>query len=242
MPVSAKYIWSDAVVAKLKAMWAAGKSAGQIASALGGGITRNAVIGKVHRLKLAKRATPNVQIKAAKVATDRQRPSAWTQERVQQLTALWCAGTPAQDIALALGLSKGAVLTKRKVLGLPPRDARGAPLAPAPAALSLPDHAAQTVVVPAADAYAPRGLHKLAGEAWEALPGSTPVRLEDLRPGQCKWPIGGPDLPFSFCAETTVEGGVYCKAHAQRAFYQPVETKPVKRLPSLSRANAGALT
>ena len=49
--------WTDERVEMLKAMWAEGKSASQIAKELGG-VTRNAVIGKVHRLGLSNRG-PN---------------------------------------------------------------------------------------------------------------------------------------------------------------------------------------
>jgi len=50
--------WNDERVDALKTMWAEGKSASQIAKELGG-VTRNAVIGKVHRLGLSNRtATP----------------------------------------------------------------------------------------------------------------------------------------------------------------------------------------
>jgi GcrA cell cycle regulator len=46
--------WTDERVETLKSMWAEGKSASQIAKELGG-VTRNAVIGKVHRLGLSNR-------------------------------------------------------------------------------------------------------------------------------------------------------------------------------------------
>jgi GcrA cell cycle regulator len=49
--------WDDDRVELLKKMWADGLSAPQIAKQLGG-VTRNAVIGKVHRLGLSGRATP----------------------------------------------------------------------------------------------------------------------------------------------------------------------------------------
>src|SRR4029079_3676692 len=48
--------WNDERVELLKKLWADGLSASQIASRLGG-VTRNAVIGKVHRLGLSGRAT-----------------------------------------------------------------------------------------------------------------------------------------------------------------------------------------
>ncbi len=48
--------WTDDRVEKLKQLWGDGMSASQIAKALGG-VTRNAVIGKVHRLGLSNRGT-----------------------------------------------------------------------------------------------------------------------------------------------------------------------------------------
>ena len=50
--------WTDERVEMLKKLWADGLSASQIAKQLGG-VTRNAVIGKVHRLGLSGRATPS---------------------------------------------------------------------------------------------------------------------------------------------------------------------------------------
>ncbi len=50
--------WNDERVELLKKLWAEGLSASQIAQRLGG-VTRNAVIGKVHRLGLSGRATPS---------------------------------------------------------------------------------------------------------------------------------------------------------------------------------------
>jgi len=48
--------WTDEIVEQLKQHWGEGKSASQIAGLLGHGFSRNAVIGKVHRLGLAGRA------------------------------------------------------------------------------------------------------------------------------------------------------------------------------------------
>ncbi|HLW90466.1 MAG TPA: GcrA family cell cycle regulator [Roseiarcus sp.] len=47
--------WTDEKVELLRQLWLDGKSASQIAAALGDGVTRNAVIGKVHRLGLSGR-------------------------------------------------------------------------------------------------------------------------------------------------------------------------------------------
>jgi GcrA cell cycle regulator len=58
--------WSDDRVEQLKKLWEAGLSASQIAAELGN-VTRNAVIGKVHRLGLSGRA------KSPSTAAPRQR-------------------------------------------------------------------------------------------------------------------------------------------------------------------------
>lgn len=70
-------MWTDERVEQLKKLWAEGLSASQIAAQLGG-VSRNAVIGKVHRLHLssrgratsaAPRAKKPVQATSAKVTT-----------------------------------------------------------------------------------------------------------------------------------------------------------------------------
>lgn len=50
--------WTDERVSLLKQLWGEGKTAAEIAKVLGDGITRNAVIGKAHRLKLSSRLSP----------------------------------------------------------------------------------------------------------------------------------------------------------------------------------------
>ena len=45
--------WTEQQIQMLKDMWGHGFSASDIAGRLGGGLTRNAVIGKAHRLKLS---------------------------------------------------------------------------------------------------------------------------------------------------------------------------------------------
>lgn len=88
--------WTDERVELLKKLWGQGLSASQIAAELGG-ITRNAVIGKVHRLGLSGRA------KTVSSATPRPRkPRApshpTTMFRVQGATALQASPSVELDI------------------------------------------------------------------------------------------------------------------------------------------------
>ena len=76
--------WNDERVELLKKLWAEGLSASQIAGRLGG-VTRNAVIGKVHRLGLSGRAT------TSRMKSHRPRARAATARR---LAAKPAAGRP----------------------------------------------------------------------------------------------------------------------------------------------------
>ena len=74
--------WTDERVETLKKLWTEGLSASQIAQKLGG-VTRNAVIGKVHRLGLSGRATPSRPVRrpaepAQRVKRAPARPAAQT--------------------------------------------------------------------------------------------------------------------------------------------------------------------
>jgi GcrA cell cycle regulator len=62
--------WTDERVEKLKELWGDGMSASQIAKILGG-VTRNAVIGKVHRLGLSNRGAAS----GGQAATDEAKPA-----------------------------------------------------------------------------------------------------------------------------------------------------------------------
>jgi GcrA cell cycle regulator len=67
--------WTDERIAMLRKLWLDGLSAGQIAKQLGG-VTRNAVIGKVHRLGLVStgRAAPSTPFLRAPKAPKPARP------------------------------------------------------------------------------------------------------------------------------------------------------------------------
>jgi GcrA cell cycle regulator len=87
--------WNDERVELLKKLWSEGLSASQIAGRLGG-VTRNAVIGKVHRLGLSGRAT------TSRMKSHRPRPraaataqAASTQRRMQQKPRFAPTGNPA---------------------------------------------------------------------------------------------------------------------------------------------------
>jgi GcrA cell cycle regulator len=83
--------WTEERVAELKKLWAEGHSASQIAKRLGS-VTRNAVIGKVHRLGLSGRATPSRPVK---------RPPRLARPKPQQMPRQ-ATSAPRQSTALAV--------------------------------------------------------------------------------------------------------------------------------------------
>ena len=73
--------WTDERVEQLKILWAEGLSASQIARQLGG-ISRNAVIGKVHRLKLSGRGrASSAQPRQKKASSATPKPAARSASR-----------------------------------------------------------------------------------------------------------------------------------------------------------------
>ena len=92
--------WTDERVELLRQLWLDGRSASQISAQLGHGVTRNAVIGKVHRLGLAGRAkapsstaTPPRAASAPRMAP-RSSAAAGVRSAVRGATALALAAEP----------------------------------------------------------------------------------------------------------------------------------------------------
>ena len=105
--------WTDERVELLKKLWAEGHSAAQVAKELGG-VSRNAVIGKVHRLGLPQRASPSRPAKRP-VRAARPRVVAGTQiNRPRQAPTEPAAPLPKLDPLLMEDGKPANVLTLRE--------------------------------------------------------------------------------------------------------------------------------
>ena len=92
--------WTDERVELLKQLWIDGRSASQISTQLGHGVTRNAVIGKVHRLGLSGR----VKSSAPASPRIRQRPAASSSPRPSMQRSSTMRPVSRGNTALALAL------------------------------------------------------------------------------------------------------------------------------------------
>ncbi|AXT26782.1 GcrA cell cycle regulator [Ruegeria sp. AD91A] len=113
--------WTDERVELLKKMWGEGQSASQIAKELGG-VTRNAVIGKVHRLGLSNRTAGASPAKAEPKEKPAPAPKAEAKPRPAPKTE------PARPAPAPTSESKPVVPARRQIIPA------GQPLPPQPSA------------------------------------------------------------------------------------------------------------
>ncbi|ATF17659.1 MULTISPECIES: GcrA family cell cycle regulator [Phaeobacter] len=195
--------WTDERVELLKKMWGEGQSASQIAKELGG-VTRNAVIGKVHRLGLSNRnsgtAKPAAEPKEKPAAAPKPAPAA-------------AAAAPAKP------KPQPKTEPARPVTPEPAASAEGRPATPArrqiiPAGQPLPPQ-------PSANEISPEALAKVN----EIEKKAKKLGLMELTERTCKWPVGDPATEdFWFCGLPVQQGKPYCEAHVGVAF-QPMSAR-----------------
>jgi len=190
--------WTDERVETLKRMWIEGQSASQIAKELGG-ITRNAVIGKVHRLGLSNRAPGAGEAEAGE-------PAAEIPPVPEQVHAPPPPPEPDPEPEVAFDPAPVApqVFVPRKL--------------PVPAGMPLPPQ-------PSANEISPETL----ASAREVEKRARRLTLMELTERTCKWPIGDPATDdFWFCGLPASPGKPYCEAHVGVAF-QPMTSKRDRR-------------
>lgn len=104
--------WTDERVELLKKLWSDGLSASQIAAELGG-VTRNAVIGKVHRLKLSGRGkTTKAAPRAKKVAVETVTPAPAAAARPSRTTSSPASAPSVTAAAMASARAASAAASK----------------------------------------------------------------------------------------------------------------------------------
>jgi GcrA cell cycle regulator len=187
--------WTEERIERLKKMWHDGATASQIADELGG-VSRNAVIGKAHRLGLEQRPSPvkageekearkaapaPAAARAAPRAESPRAPSASAPASPQPTAAPSRAGEPQYR-----SIGPGGFVRQG------PGDQQ-APIPPAPPRRLVPAKPSPEV--------------------------ADKTSLLELNDRICKWPIGHPGEPdFHFCGEQSNPGFPYCVQHCGVAY------------------------
>ncbi|MDO5528708.1 MAG: GcrA family cell cycle regulator [Paracoccus sp. (in: a-proteobacteria)] len=203
--------WTDERVETLKRMWAEGQSASQIAKELGD-VTRNAVIGKVHRLGLSNRNDDAAEPAAAQPAP---------------------APEPAPEPKPRAAKGKAAKAAKAEAPPAPPAEEQPAEQAAEPAP-ATPTYVGRRPIVPAGQPLPPQpSANEISPEALasvrEVEKKSRKLTLMELTERTCKWPIGDPATDkFWFCGLPSQPGKPYCEAHVSVAF-QPMSSRRDRR-------------
>jgi len=193
--------WTEERIERLKKMWADGATASQIADELGG-VSRNAVIGKAHRLGLEQRPSP---VKA--VEEKEKKPARATKAAPPAAAAPKAAPPPKAEApeepqanAPAAGAPAKAGAPEMQYRSIGPggfiRQGPGdqqAPIPPAPPRRLVPAKPSPEV--------------------------ADKTSLLELNDRICKWPMGHPGEPdFHFCGQPSNPGFPYCVEHCGVAY------------------------
>ncbi len=204
--------WTDERIDKLKAMWEKGMTASQIAEELGG-VSRNAVIGKAHRLDLQSRPSP-VRGGDSDAGSAEPKKAAAPKPRPAPAAAAPVAASPAPPSAPPAPRPVVAppVNAPLPMLTNPnaPTGAQLRSIGPGGFLRQGPGDQA-----PPATPAPPRRLVPAKPSA--DIAGKT--GLLDLSEKVCKWPLGHPGEPdFHFCGDKVNPGFPYCVAHCGHAY------------------------
>ena len=207
--------WTEERIDRLKAMWAEGSTASQIADELGG-VSRNAVIGKAHRLGLEARPSP---VKPGEEKETPKKPATPAKAAAKPVRAPTAKAADADSHVddVAPGDAPD---------GAGPDVSRPPPAQPSP---KQPDSTMQYRSV------GPGGfIRQGPGDTQAPIPPAPPRRLVPAKPSAevadktslldlndriCRWPIGHPGEPdFHFCGQAANPGFPYCVQHCGVAY------------------------
>ncbi|MEG3165868.1 GcrA family cell cycle regulator [Sphingomonas sp. PB2P19] len=228
--------WTDERIETLKTMWEAGQTASQIAEALGG-VSRNAVIGKAHRLELQARPSPvrpNDPEAKSVAAESIDIPDEPSVDPVVTAPATTPAAAP---VAKVQPVAPPVVESVEDDEDEDEEDAVPIVATPRPAP-------------PIMRSVGPGGfLRQAPGEQQPPSTPAPPRRLVPAKPSAemagktslldlndriCKWPLGHPGEPdFHFCGKTVNPGFPYCVDHCGHAYQAQLPRRDRRPTPPL---------
>jgi GcrA cell cycle regulator len=208
--------WTDERIDRLKELWTQGMTASQIADELGG-VSRNAVIGKAHRLGLQSRPSP---VKPNE-GQDEPAPSPFEPE------------PPAEAEARpeAAQVEPEETETESET---PPAAPEPAPAAPQPQIRSIGPGGFVRQAPGEQQSPIPPAPPRRLVPAKPSPEIADKTGLLDLNEKICKWPIGHPGEPdFHFCGNPANPGFPYCVEHCGVAYQAQIPRRDRRPPPPL---------
>ena len=191
--------WDNATLKKLKALTGKGLSTSEIGKRLG--MSKNAIVGKLNRLGWNAKAGGAASAEVTEKKTATAKKTATTVKKVaEKKSAVKKGPAKATKEAVKVVVKETAKKTESKAMTkkavakkeVTTKVEKSAPAAKKSDAKSLAVH--QRIIQ-----------HSL--------------EMANLKPNQCRWPIGDPDSEhFHFCGETVFVGKPYCYEHCKQAY------------------------
>lgn len=208
--------WTDDLIARLRNLWSQGLSTAEIGRQLS--ITKNAVVGKAHRLGLPPRPSPirNKNAQGDKAAPAQRKPVPARKKKAKE------------SVSESAEKSKKAVSAGKKT-EKPESDQTS--LLPESGKNKLPPVSSDKSKIEKEEKSSrkknstPREKKVQPDPAPEIKPIVRPKRVRDImensskRGPSCQWPFGDPGTPdFHFCGAKPLPGKPYCAEHAAIAY------------------------
>jgi len=188
--------WTEEMVESLKKMWDEGLSTGEIGRRLG--VSKNSIVGKVHRLQLVARPSP---IKK-KDGTPVIKTKSQTKEKNK---------TTKKDTTTASEKKEEKKPTTPKVEVKPVENTQ-------------PENKQIHVKVPTKDKNIDSFINVSIPVSHTPKKPGDKVTVTDLDNHTCRWPIGDPkDENFHFCGANVRIGQTYCEEHAAIAYVKNIK-------------------
>ncbi|MDG2354626.1 MAG: GcrA family cell cycle regulator [Paracoccaceae bacterium] len=205
--------WTSDRVQLLTILWQKGNSASQIATELGEGVSRNAVIGKIHRLGLSHRSEGN---------NDKNN----IRNSIRTSNKSTLGETISPDISDHTSLN--AKIEKKK--GRKKVEKTSNKSLKDPENLNKNEKISDIQLTKSPEHIETSELDKKAlADMIELEKRAKKLNLMELTERTCKWPIGDPATDkFWFCGHQAENGKPYCSTHVAIAF-QPVSTRRERR-------------
>lgn len=199
--------WDNATLKKLKALTGKGLSTSEIGKRLG--MSKNAIVGKLNRLGWnAKASSANAVASTTEKKTTKKAEEKTATKATTAKKTTGAKVTVAKKVESKKVAAKTAKVAEKKVPEKTPvRKTAVAEKKPKADTGAAKSGTKTTSKATAKDLAAHQRIiqHSL--------------EMANLKPGQCRWPIGDPDSEhFHFCGEAVFVGKPYCYEHCKQAY------------------------